>query len=99
MVREIENIQDKINWHWRNTMQPVRFFGFDARAALPLPLLLVYVRWSTILLTILTLIVFRQLERRGMTFPSAMRNLRSWIIGKDRPGWYLFQRKRFRDFG
>ena len=39
---ELDTLQEKVNWHWRNTMRPVRFLAFDARAALPLPLLLVH---------------------------------------------------------
>lgn len=98
MVKQIENIQDKVNWHWRNNMQPVRFFAVDARAAIPLPLLLVYFRLTTFLLALITLIIFDQLERRGLSFPAAVRTLRSWIIGKQRPGWYFFQKKRFLDY-
>ena len=39
-AQEVENLQEKMNWHWRNSMRVIRFFTFDARAALPLPLLL-----------------------------------------------------------
>jgi hypothetical protein len=100
MVSEqIDNIQEKVNWHWRNTMRTVRFLAFDARAAMPLPLLLVYARTSTLVLTIITLMVFRQLERKGLTFPSAIRNLRSWMLGSNRPGWVAAQNKKFTDFG
>ena len=97
MAQELENIQEKLNWHWRNSMRPVRFLGFDARAAMPLPLLLVYFRPSTIILTIITLMIFRHLERKGLTFPAALRNLRSWLVGKDRPGLVSVKRKKFID--
>ncbi len=100
MVSEqIDNVQEKINWHWRNTMRTVRFFAFDARAALPLPLLLVYARWSTLILTIVTLLVFRFFERRGLTFPAALRNLRAWVAGKERPGVIGVLRRQFIDYG
>lgn len=99
MVKEIDNIQEKVNWHWRNTMRPVRFLAFDARAALPLPLLLVYIRWSTIILTIVTLLVFRFLEQKGLTFPAAVRNIRSWIVGNERPGVLSSRKKKFIDHG
>lgn len=98
-AEQLENLQEKMNWHWRNSMRTVRFLAFDARAALPLPLLLVYARTSTLLLTIVFLAVFRYLERKGLTFPAALRNLRSWIVGKDRPGWVKAQNKKFIDFG
>ena len=97
--QEIDNLQEKMNWHWRNTMQTVRFFAFDARAALPVPLLLVYFRWSTLFLMISTLFLFRYLERKGLTVPSAMRNLRAWLVGANRPGWYGARRKKFNDYG
>lgn len=96
---QIDNIKDKINWHWRNSMRVVRFFNFDARAALPIPLLLVYARTSTILLTVASLMFFRYLERKGLTFPAALRNFRQWIIGSERPGWIKVNRKKFTDYG
>lgn len=98
-AEELENLQEKSNWHWRNSMRTVRFLAFDARAALPLPLLLVYARLSTLILTIVTLVAFRYLERRGLTFPSAIRNFRAWMAGDNRPAWISVQNKKFRDFG
>lgn len=95
MVKEIDNIQDKVNWHWRNTMYPARFFGVDARAALPIPIILVYLRLSTFILLVGTMIMFRYLERKGLTFPAAVRNFRAWIVGKDRPGWISADKKKF----
>lgn len=99
MAKEIEAIQEKFNWHWRNSMRPVRFFAFDGRAAMPIPLLLIHARWSTLILTIVTLIIFRFLEQRGLTFPAALRNFRSWLVGVDRPGWVSAQKRKFQDFG
>lgn len=96
---QIETLQEKLNWHWRNSMRPIRFFAFDARAAATLPLLFVYARLSTLLLTIVVLILFRYLERKGLTVPAALRASRSWINGRDRPGWLAVQRKRFADYG
>ena len=96
---ELEPLEDKFNWHWRNTMHPVRFFAFDERAALPLPLLLVYFRPSTMVLTMIFLIVFRALEQKGLTFPAAMRTVRQQIIGKERPGWPGAYSKKFIDRG
>ena len=98
-AEELENLQEKVNWHWRNSMRVVRFFAFDARAAAPIPILLVYARLSTLILTIITLMVFRFLENKGLTVPSAMRNLRSWIVGFERPGWLSGQHRKFIDYG
>lgn len=100
MVSEqIDTIQEKLNWHWRNSMRTVRFLAFDARAGLPIPLLLVYARWSTLILTIVFLIAFRLLEQKGLTFPAAIRSVRSWLVGKDRPGLISAHHRKFTDFG
>ncbi len=99
MTKEIDNIQDKLNWHWRNSMRPVRFFAFDARAAIMIPVLLVYARLSTILITIALMFFFRFLERKGLTFPAALRAFRSWVVTPNRPGWIGVHKKRFTDFG
>lgn len=99
MSNQIENIKEQINWHWRNSMRTVRFFGFDARAALPFCLLLVYARLSTLILAILSTIVFYIFERQGLTTPAAMRNLRSWLVGRTRPGLISIKHRRFIDHG
>ena len=94
-----ENEIEQANWHWRNTMRSVRFFNLDARASLPFLLLLVYARWSTIILCIIVTLVFRYLERKGLTFPAALRSLRVWVIGNHRPAWASFRHRRMKDFG
>ena len=99
MAKELENIQEKMNWHWRNSMRVVRFLAFDGRAALPLPILLLHARLSTLIITILTLLLFRYLERKGLTVPAAMRNFRQWLVGTNRPGWVGVQRRKFKDYG
>ena len=98
-AQELENLQEKMNWHWRNSMRVVRFLAFDARAATPIPILLVYARPSTLVLTIVTLLVFRYLENKGLTVPSALRLLRQWLVGIERPGWSAIYRRKFVDFG
>ena len=80
-------------------MRIVRFFAFDSRAALPLPILLVYFRWSTLIVMIVTLLAFRYLERKGLTVPAALRNFRAWIVGENRPGWFSVEKKKFLDYG
>ncbi len=90
---------EKTHWHWRNTMRPVRFFNLDARAALPFASLLVYARYSTLFITIAVTIIFWLFERRGLTFPSALRAIRVFLIGRDRPGWVAYRRRRMKDYG
>ncbi len=96
--KELVALEEQVNWHWRNSMKPVRFFAFDARAALPLPMLLVYFRISTVLVSLLFLLFFRYLERKGLTFPAALRNFRSWLVGKNRPGWVGALKNKFVDY-
>lgn len=91
--------EEKAHWHWRNTMRPVRFFNLDARAALPFCLLLVYARPHTLVLTIIITTIFYILERKGLTFPAAMRALRVFTIGINRPAWVTMRHRRMIDYG
>jgi intracellular multiplication protein IcmT len=91
--------EEKVNWHWRNSMRPVRFFAIDARAAIPFFILLVYLRPISVFLTVCSTVIFIALEKRGLTFPSALRALRSWLNGQKRPAWTSIRRRRFHDFG
>ena len=87
-----------MNWHWRNTMRPVRFFNFDARAAFPFLLLLLHARWSTLFLVTLSTFIFWILEKNGLTFGAAMRRLRLFFSGDERPALMSFKRRRLRDY-
>ena len=94
-----ENQLEKTQWHWRNTMRTVRFFKLDARAGMPFFLLLVYPRLITLILTIIVTVVFSIVERRGLTFPAALRAVRVWMIGRNRPAWFSMRHRRIKDFG
>jgi intracellular multiplication protein IcmT len=94
-----DTLEEKANWHWRNTMRPVRFFGLDARAVIPYLVLLVYARPITLFLTLVSTILFVMLEKRGLPFDAAMRAFRSWLVGQKRPGWLSMRRRRMVDFG
>lgn len=94
-----DNIEEKANWHWRNSMRPARFFNVDARAAIPFLILLVYFRPITLFLTLLSTVIFIMLEKRGLTFPSALRSLRSWFNGQNRPAWVAIRKRKFVDYG
>ena len=48
MANQISDMQEQMGWHWRNSMQPVRF-GFDVRAII-FYILLFYARISTLVL-------------------------------------------------
>lgn len=86
-------------WHWRNTMKPVRFFNFDARACFFLMLVLVHARLWTLYLLIGVMIIFWLLERKGLLFAPALRACRVWIVGKYRPAWIFTRRRKLLDTG
>lgn len=90
---------DSGGWHWRNTMKPVRFFQFDARAGMFVVLVLVHARTWTLMLLLAVLGTFWFLERKGMSFSAAIRALRSWIVGPVRPGWIWTRKRKLLDTG
>ena len=85
--------------HWRDSARIVRFFGFDARAAAALMLLLMHFRLWTFVFAILVMLLFWGLEKRGLTFASALRALRLWIVGFKRPAVMNFKKRKMTDFG
>ncbi len=93
-----DTIEERENWHWRNSMRPVRFFSMDARAAIPFMALLVYFRVVTLIVALLSTIIFMAFEKRGLTYPCALRNFRSWFIGPTRPAWISIRRRRLIDY-
>ena len=70
--------------HWRNTQKPARFLVFDARSFLAILLFLVHARLWTFITAIVVMLVFWALERRGLTFDSALRTFRRWLLGPNR---------------
>lgn len=80
-------------------MRPIRFFNLDARAAFPFFLLLVFFRPITIFLTVLSTFTFIYLEKRGLTFPAALRSLRVWVNGQKRTAWLRVRHRKFIDYG
>ncbi len=90
---------ERVNWHWRNSMRPVRFFGIDARASIPVFITLFHFRTITVFITIVVIMTFVFLERRGLTFDASLRAFRRWFLGQKRPGWMSYNRKRMVDYG
>jgi hypothetical protein len=80
-------------------MKPVRFFNFDARVGIFLVLVMVHARLWTLLLFIFVLAVFWVLERKGLTFPAALRAARVWMLGPNRSAWYWFRKRKLLDTG
>jgi len=77
--------------HWRDTFKPARFFFMDAKAGVPLVACLLHIRTYTVVPVVAWIFLFWFLERRGLSFYSAFRGLRAWIIGDDRPARNAFK--------
>lgn len=88
-----------MEWHWRNSMKTVRFFAFDAKAAGPFMLFIMHIRLWTFLLFIFSLFLFWTLEKRGLSFGSALRAFRIWLIGAKRPAVVFTKKQRMKDTG
>ena len=99
MVKELENLEAKMNWHWRDSMRTIRFLSFDGRVAFLIPVWLLYLRWSTIFISFLVFYIFRFLENKGLSFPAALRAFRTWLVGRERPGLLRSSMHRFTDWG
>ena len=98
MSKQIHMIQAQLNAHWRDSFRPVRFFAFDGRCSIVVPILVFHIRVYTLVFCIILLFIFRFLEKKGLTFPAALRSLRCWIIGRTRPGYLGISRHVFREY-
>lgn len=84
--------------HWRNTQKTARFFVLDAKAFLAILLFLVHARLWTFIVVLIVMFIFWALERRGLTFDSALRALRCWMLGKTRPANSRRAKRRWTDY-
>jgi intracellular multiplication protein IcmT len=91
--------ETEMDYHWRNTMKPVRFFMLDARVAIFLMLFILHMRLWTIGLFLVVSLFFGMLEKRGLVFSAAMRTFRTWLLGKRRPAWLWLRKRKFHDYG
>ena len=85
--------------HWRNTQRPARFFSMDARSISFLLVFLVHARIWTFVLAVVVMAIFAFLERRGLTFESALRSFRCNLLGKVRPANHRRAKRRWIDYG
>jgi len=84
-------------WHWRNSQKTPRFWRFDARAGVVILLVVLFPRKWTIAMFFVTNILFWLLERKGLSFNSALRAFRVWIIGPKRPAYFWTDRRKMGD--
>lgn len=78
------------NAHWRDSARSARFFLVDARAAFPLLLWLLHIRWWTFILAVVAMFFFSTLERYGFTVPTFLRWFRTVLAGPNKtaaPWW------------
>ena len=78
--------------HWRDSARSPRFFIIDARAAFPLFLLLMHIRYWTAILALASMVFFGILERFGFTVPKFWRWLRAFLAGPRKmsiPWWKI----------
>jgi len=93
------DIETSGDWHWRNSMKPVKFFGLDARVAFFVLIFIIHMRLWTFGLFCFVAFVFWLLERKGLTFDAALRSFRTWILGSKRPAWLWIRRRKMVDYG
>lgn len=67
--------------HWRDSARPMKFFIWDARAAIPMLLVMLHPQWWTLIAAIVAMTFFSLLNRYGFTPMVFLRWLRSTIAG------------------
>ena len=67
--------------HWRDSARSARFFLVDARAAFPLFIFLMHIRYWTFILVIVSAVFFSIIEHYGFTVPVFLRWVRSFLAG------------------
>lgn len=73
------------NTHWRDTARHARFFMVDARAAFPLLLFLLHIRYWTFIVAVVCMTFFAMLERFGFSIEVFGRVCRGFIAGPYKP--------------
>ncbi len=85
--------------HWRNTQKTPRFFMLDARSAGVILMCMVYIKIWTLVTAVMVIAMFYVFERAGLSFGSAIRAVRCYILGRDRPANHRRSIRRYVDFG
>ncbi len=80
---------------WRNTMLPIRIYIADARALIPMMVVLVHIRLWTFYIALAGIAVFAVLEWLGLTYPAAVRTVRRMIVGRRRSAIPAWKKRRF----
>ena len=91
--------ETEMDYHWRNTMKPVRFFMLDARVAIFFMIFILHMRLWTFALFVIVSLFFYYLEKRGLGFTAALKTFRTWVLGRRRPAWLWIRKRKFHDYG
>lgn len=85
--------------NWRDTYKPARFLMVDAMVSPLLLGTLLWVRWYTVIPTVIIVaLVWYAERRRDMGIASALRGVRSWIAGSDRPARGVIRQRAMVDY-
>jgi intracellular multiplication protein IcmT len=84
--------------HFRNTYKPARFFFMDVRVGVIVLASMMHIRFYTISLDFITIVLAWYVERLGMTIPGAVRALRAWVAGPYRPAQNAHKVRRKVDY-
>lgn len=88
-----------MNDHWRNSQKIPRFFIFDARIFFVLLAFMMHIRLWTLVLALMSVMMFTILERLGLTFDASLRAMRCWFLGQNRPACGRAVRRYWIDYG
>ncbi|MDR1057019.1 MAG: IcmT/TraK family protein [Coxiellaceae bacterium] len=69
------------NAHWRDSARVAKFFFIDAKAAFPIFLFLIHIRFWTFILALIIMIFFTVLNRFGYSVEVFLRIFRSIFAG------------------
>lgn len=83
---------------WRDSMRPVRVYGFDARLLALVAVWIFLPAWWTTALLVCAVAAFRIAEARGYRLRAALRAVRAWSAGR-RHTLNARRVRRFTDFG
>ena len=84
--------------HWRNSYRPVKFFFMDAPFGVIIVLSVVHIRYYTIALDILVILLAFYLRRLGVGIPTALRAARATLAGDVRPAMPFRKTRRKVDY-
>ena len=84
------------NAHWRDSSRSVRFFFWDGQVVFPLVFFLFYMRISTLIVVLVSIVFFTVLNRFGFSPLVFLRVLRGWAAGSRKIAVPWWQQRKWR---